>query len=120
MELSYTEQEMLEEQRRLLRLMFASLIVEPNTKVLTYAYTKPFQILSRLVELTNNSKANKDEAKKPKTFELPERIDLPIQTNDFLYAYPEMRRRWDSNPRYPFGYATFPRSCTRPLCDSSS
>ena len=24
------------------------------------------------------------------------------------------------NPRYPCGYAIFPRSCTRPLCDPSS
>lgn len=29
------------------------------------------------------------------------------------------RRRWDSNSRYPFEYATFPRWCTRPLCDAS-
>ncbi len=84
---------MVEEQRRLLRLMFASLIVEPNTKNLTYTYTKPFQMLAELVELTNNSKATSDEVKKPKTFELPERVDLPTQTGDFLYAYPEMRRR---------------------------
>ena len=76
----------------LLRLMFAFLIVEPNTKNLTYTYSKPFEILSKLVELTNNSKAAEDETKKPKTFELPERIDLPTQTGDFLYAYPEMRR----------------------------
>ncbi len=86
------KKKMVEEQRRLLRLMFASLIVEPNTKNLTYTYTKPFQMLTELVELTNNSKATSDEVKKPKTFELPERIDLPTQTGDFLYAYPEMRR----------------------------
>lgn len=71
--------------------MFASLIVEPNTKNLSYTYSKPFQILSDLVEMTNNSKAASDAVKKPKTFELPERTDLSTQTGELLYAYPEMR-----------------------------
>lgn len=52
---------------------------------------KVIKRLEELVELTNNSKATEDEVKKPQTFELPERIDLPTQTGDFLYAYPEMR-----------------------------
>ncbi len=93
------KKKILEEQRRLLSLIFATLIIEPNTKELTHTYTKPFQILSELAELTNNSKVAKDKVKKTKTFKLPERIDLTTQTGDFLYAYPEMRREWDSNPR---------------------
>ncbi len=74
--------------------------------------------------MTNNSKATEDEVKKPQTFELPERIDLPTQTGEFLSAYPEMRRGWDSNPRYRLDipvfetsaldhYATSPRRARR-------
>ena len=66
--------------------------MEPDTKQLAYTYTKPFQILSELVEMTNNSKAPNDKENEDQIFELPERIDLPTQTGDFLYAYPEVRR----------------------------
>ena len=38
-----------------------------------------------------NSKATPEKENKDQIFELPERIDLPTQTGDFLYAYPEMR-----------------------------
>ncbi len=33
--------------------------------------------------------------------------------------FEQMRRERDLNPRYPCEYATFPRWCTRPLCDLS-
>lgn len=41
--------------------------------------------------MTNNSKATSNKDKKPKTFELPKRIDLPNQTDSFLHAYPDLR-----------------------------
>ena len=76
-------------------------------------------MLSELVELANNSKATSEEENKNQIFELPERIDLPTQTGDFLYAYPEMRRGWDSNPRGAFTPRSFQDFRTRPLCDPS-
>ena len=46
---------------------------------------------SELVKLTNNLKATSEKENKDQIFKLPESIDLPTQTGDFLYAYPEMR-----------------------------
>jgi hypothetical protein len=44
----------------------------------------------------------------------PSQVRIPHSYEEFT-----TRRERDSNPRYPFGYAAFPRRCTRPLCDLS-
>ena len=89
----------LEEKRKILRLMFSSLQIRPNTQELVATFTKPFQILSELVELTNSSNVVVTEVKTDRIFEPSEKIDITAQTPSFLSAYPVLRRRWDSNPR---------------------
>jgi len=78
--------------RDLVELVFTSIPVEINTMAITPVYTKPFEILAELVRLTNNSNVEFKEDTKDATFELPEKDDMTVQTNEFLHAHPELRR----------------------------
>lgn len=87
-----------EKKRLLLGLIFAKLAVENGA--LTYELTKAFQILAKLVELTNNrSKVDKKDENVNPTIELEEKIDYSTQTPDFAFLHSDVRRGWDSNPR---------------------
>ena len=91
-----------DKKRLLLGLIFSTLTIQNG--VLTYELTKAFQILAKLVELTNKStKVDKNEEKQSTTFELNEKIDKPIQIPSFSFLHPEVRRRQDSNLREPRG-----------------
>lgn len=107
-----------EDKRSLMRLMFASLQVETNTGKLIATYTKPFKILSELIDYTNRSKVEIAEEKSDEIFEQVENVDIASQSEHFWYAHPELRRGRDSNPR-ELSLACFPSTCTGPLCDLS-
>ena len=89
----------LEEKRRILRHMFSTLQVRPNTKELVATFTKPFQMLVELAEMTNSSNVAIAEVKTDRIFEPLKKTDTTLQTPAFLSAYPVLRRGWDSNPR---------------------
>lgn len=88
-----------EEKRSLIRQMFASLHIEPNTGKLTYKLTLPFKRLSELAEMTNSSKAIEEVPDIDEKFEFAEKVDNTAQMQAFWHDYPELRRGWDSNPR---------------------
>ncbi|KKQ42192.1 MAG: Resolvase [Microgenomates group bacterium GW2011_GWC1_37_8] len=87
----YLKAKKLENKRRLLRLMFSSLKIRPNTLEVIPTYTKPFQILSELVEFTNCSKVVAEEVKTDRIFEPLKKTDTTLQTPAFLSAYPVLR-----------------------------
>ncbi len=95
----YLRKKELEDKRGLMHLMFSSLQIEASTGVLIPTYTKPFKILSELIDYTNSSKVELSEVQSEEIFELDEKIDDTVQMEQFWYAHPEMRRGWDSNPR---------------------
>ena len=88
-----------EHKRDLIRTIYAALYIEANTGKLTYEYTKAFQRLAELVELTNRSKATEEVENMELKFEQAEKLDDTAQMEHFWYAHPELRRGWDSNPR---------------------
>lgn len=80
-------------------MLFSSLLIEPNTGKLTYEYSKAFQKLSELVELTNCSKATEEVENMELKFEQVEKLNDTAQMQVFWRDYPEVRRGRDSNPR---------------------
>ena len=104
----------LEEKRRILRHMFSTLQVRPNTKELVATFTKPFQMLVELAELTNSSNVAVAEVKTDRIFEPSKKTDTTLQTATFLAAYPILRWGQDSNLR---GLTTtrFPSVLLKPL-----
>lgn len=117
----YLRKKDVEDKRGLMRLMFASLDIEANTGTLTATYTKPFKILSELIEWTNenSSKVELEEVKTDEIFEPVERLDDAVQMEQYWYAHPEMRRGRDSNSRRNCFLECLVNTCTRPLCDLS-
>jgi len=88
----YLKKKDAEDKRSLMRLMFASLQIETNTGKLITTYTKPFKILSELIDYTNRSKVEIAEEKSDEIFEPVENVDIASQSEHFWYAHPEMRR----------------------------
>ena len=95
----YLKKKDVEDKRSLMRLMFTSLQIETNTGKLVATYTKPFKILSELIDLTNNSKVEITEENSDEIFEPIEKVDNIAQMDHFWYAHPELRRGRDSNSR---------------------
>ncbi len=88
-----------EKKRILLGLIFSKLTLKDQ--ILEYEYTKAFKILAKLVELTNNStKVDKKDEFEELTFVQDEKVDNSIYNHHFAFLHPEVRRGWDSNPRY--------------------
>lgn len=95
-----------EKKRILLGLIFAKLTLQNG--VLSYELTKAFQILQKLVELTNNrTKVDKNEEMTTNTFVQEEKIDRSIQTPLFAFLHPEVRKLVDDVQTF---YAQLPAS----------
>lgn len=74
----------LDDKRSLLNLVFKNLILDNN--VLTFQYTRPFEILAGAIEGTNSSKIEEITKMDDKIFEPSEKTDITLQTEDF-YTY---------------------------------
>lgn len=96
---------LLEDRRDLLRLLFESIYVNINTKEIVPKLTRPFQIVQELVEYTNkhSSKVQEDVLSDKFKFEKTEKLAKSIQKTFSGFDHSVLRRRWDSNPREPFG-----------------
>ena len=70
-----------EYKRQLIKLIFASLTI--NAGVLSYTYTKAFQILSAAVDATNSSKMDKVAIPTARIFEPTKKADVLGQSADF-------------------------------------
>lgn len=86
---------MIDEQRALIRFVFATLTVDEGK--LTYTYSKTFKILSEAVEETNCSKVDKIDQFEGKSFEHQEKTDVAGQKGSFLPSRPIWLLREDSN-----------------------
>ena len=88
---------MLDEQKNLIRLVFAKLVLDEGK--LNWEYSKAFKILSQAVEETNCSKVAKIDDFQNKTFEHRKKSDVTGQKDALLPQRPIWLRGWDSNPR---------------------
>ncbi len=86
---------MIDEQRALIRFIFATLTV--NEGKLSYTYSKTFKILSEAVEATNGSKVDKTDDLENKKFELTKKPDSSTQKDALLPLRPIWLPREDSN-----------------------
>ena len=77
---------MIDEQRALIRFIFATLTVDEGK--LSYTYSKTFKILSEAVEATNGSKVDKIDGLKNGKFELAKKPDNSIQKDALLPLRP--------------------------------
>ena len=87
--------DMLDEQKNLIRLVFARLILDEGK--LSWEYSKAFKILSQAVEETNSSKVEKIDDFENKTFEHRKKSDVTGQRGDLLPLRPIWLPREDSN-----------------------
>lgn len=86
-----------EQKRQVIRFVFDKLTLDEGN--LGYTYTKPFELLSQAVEITNRSKMSKIEIKIDKIFELKQRIDESNQYDHFGSLHPAWLPGLDSNQR---------------------
>ena len=86
---------MLEEQKNLIRLVFAKLTLDEGK--LSWEYSKAFKILSQAVEETNCSKVAKLDDLEKETFEHRKKNDVTAQRGDLLPSRPIWLRGEDSN-----------------------
>lgn len=77
---------MLDEQKNLIRLVFAKLILDEGK--LSWEYSKAFKILSQVVEETNCLKVEKLDDFENKTFEHRKKSDVAGQRGDLLPQRP--------------------------------
>ena len=77
---------MVDEQRALIRFIFATLTVDEGK--LSYTYSKTFKILSEAVEVTNGSKVDKIDDFENGKFELTNRSDVTRQKDSLLPSRP--------------------------------
>ncbi len=78
-----------DDKRLLINLVFSEIHLSDNK--LIAAYSKPFKLLSELVELTNefkSSKVEKDDVIVARIFEQPKKVDFTIQMDDFYLHRP--------------------------------
>ncbi len=90
------ERATVDDKRKLISLVFDTLHLREGTN-LEYAYTKPFQILSDAVKVTNSSKQEKIMEKRSDTFEPSEKTVISTKTPTFYSERPIMLPREDSN-----------------------
>lgn len=93
--LTAKNKDMLDEQRALIRLVFAKLIL--NEGKLTWEYSKAFRILSEAVDQTNCSKVENLEGLEKETFEHREKSDVTGQKGSLLASRPIWLPDQDSN-----------------------
>ena len=86
---------MVDEQRALIRFIFATLTVDEGK--LSYTYSKTFKILSEAVEVTNGSKVDKIDDFENGKFELTNRSDVTRQKASLLPSRPIWLPRVDSD-----------------------
>lgn len=86
---------MIDEQRALIRFIFATLTVDEGK--LSYTYSKTFKILSEAVEATNGSKVDKIDDLENGKFELNKKSDVTEQKGTLLPSRPIWLPREDSN-----------------------
>jgi len=77
---------MVDEQRALIRFIFATLTVDEGK--LSYTYSKTFKILSEAVEVTNGSKVDKIDDFENRKFELTKQNDITEQKDSLLPSRP--------------------------------
>lgn len=82
---------LLEEQRNLLRFVFAKLTLDEGK--LDYDYTPAFKLLHEAVEATNSSKVLNLGKNGDKIFEPREKVDIASQTGNFYPLRPSLLRR---------------------------
>ena len=86
---------LIEEQRRLLKLVFTEMKL--NEGALTYKYTPTFSLLSEAVFMTNSSKIRKIEKIKSYILEPQKKPDTMGKSGDFYPHQPIWLPREDSN-----------------------
>lgn len=86
---------MLKEQKSLMRLVFAKLILDEGK--LSWEYSKGFKILSEAVEATNCSKVQKIDDFENKTFEHAKKRNDSTKKDDLLLDRPIWLPGLDSN-----------------------
>lgn len=84
-----------DQRRLLLRMVFSDLTL--NEGVLSFSFTKPFQILHDAVLATNSSKLMKTEEKLVTIFEPLKKPDVTVQSGDFSGVQPIWLPRLDSD-----------------------
>lgn len=98
----------LQEKKEILATIGSNFIL--RDKLLRLDVPKPFKVME---------KAKIEVEKIPARFEPEEKSDLMPQIAYLFNQSSILRREWDLNPRYPFGYSCSPSNRTRPLCDPS-
>ena len=94
---------MLKEQKSLMRLVFAKLILDEGK--LSWEYSKAFKILSEAVKATNCSKVQKIDDFERKTFEHAKKPNDSTKKDDLLLDRPIWLPRSDSNRQPIFSYS---------------
>ncbi|HLC94412.1 MAG TPA: hypothetical protein VJH96_02495, partial [Patescibacteria group bacterium] len=87
--------DMLDEQRSLIRLVFADLKL--NEGKLSYTYSKTFKVLSEAVSATNGSNVDKFKGFENEKFEPTKKSDVAGQKDSLLPSRPIWLPRLDSN-----------------------
>jgi len=83
---------MVDEQRALIRFIFATLTVDGEK--LSYTYSKTFKILSEAVEVTNGPKVEKIDDLENGKFELTKKPDNSTQKDALLPLRPIWLEKW--------------------------